>query len=80
MMNPRLKKRLDVIEQRFAPDEDKCGVLFSPLKGETDQEYDARIARWYAGEKVEGQDKMYTGREVRVVRVVYVKAKCPDFP
>ena len=77
-MNPQMRKRLDSIEGRFAPNADKCGVVFTPLKGESDQEYDARIGRWFAGEKVEGQERMYTGREVGVLRVVYVEAKCPQ--
>jgi hypothetical protein len=77
-MNPRTKKRLDAIEDKLSPDTDKSGVVFIPLKGETGQEMDQRMARWYAGEKVEGQDKMYTGREFVVMRIKYVEAKCPQ--
>ncbi len=77
-MNPRMKKRLDAIDLALAPNEDRNGVMFIPLKGETEEEMDERMARWYAGEKVEGQDKLYTGREWVVIRIKYVKAKCPQ--
>ncbi len=76
-MNPRTRKRLDAIESRLSPDENLSGVVFVQLKGETNDEMRARMARWYAGEKVEGQERTYTGQWVGVVE--YVKAKCP-FP
>jgi hypothetical protein len=66
-----MRKRLIAIEDRLSPDESKSGVVFFPLKGETDQEYDDRVARWYAGEMVVGQDRLYTGKEV-VGRIRFV--------
>ena len=74
-MNPRMRKRLDAIENRFTPA--RNGVVFIPLKGETDQEMDSRIQRWYSGEKVEGQTKMYTGNEFGVGRIKIVSSKRP---
>ena len=62
---------MDAIENRFTPA--TSGVVFIPLKGETDQEMDDRIARWRSGEKVEGQDKVYTGGMVGRIKLVPVK-------
>ena len=75
-MNPQLWKRLDKIERSLTPVQNK--VLFIPLKGESDEEYDARIARWKSGEKVEGIDQMYTGQEVGIIRIKFVSAKKRD--
>jgi hypothetical protein len=63
-----MRKRLDAIETRFNPVQ--SGVVFFPLQGETDEEMDKRIAKWYAGEKVEGQDKVYTGGMVGRIKIV----------
>jgi len=77
-MNPDMRKRLEKIEDKWCPDKSKSGVVFIPLKNETDDEYDRRVERWYAGEKVDGQDKLYTGNEVGVMRIRFVEARCPD--
>jgi hypothetical protein len=71
-MNPRIKKRLDTIEDKFRPVTDKSCVVFMPLPGESESEYDERIQRWYAGERVEGQEKLYTNPNQQVMRIVYV--------
>jgi hypothetical protein len=73
-----MRKRLEQIEDKFRPDDNKSGVVFLPLDGETREQMDSRIERWYAGEKVEGQDRLYTGREPLVMRVGYVKSVCND--
>ena len=57
---------------------DKNGAVFYPLEGETDEDYDNRVARWKAGEKVEGQDRLCTGNEPHVIVVKYVAAKKRD--
>ncbi len=61
-----MRKRLDAIEDKLNPDEDKSGVWFYPLTNESDAEYERRIERWRAGEKVEGQDRLCTGKDERV--------------
>ena len=76
-MNPQLRKRLGKIEEGIYPNQNMNGVVFLPLNGESDAEYDRRVERWYAGEKVEGQDRLYTGNEVGVMRVVYVPCDRP---
>ena len=76
-MNPQLRKRLEKIEIDLHPNQNMNVVVFSPLNGESDAEYDRRVERWYAGEKVEGQDRLYTGNEIRVMRVVYVPCDRP---
>jgi len=65
-MNPKMRKRLDAIEDKLSPDEYQNDVWFTPLENETDAEYARRIERWRAGEKVEGQDRPYTGKDQRV--------------
>jgi hypothetical protein len=57
-MNPDMNRRLKAIEEVLGNNADKGGVVFRPLSGETDEQYDQRIARWYAGDEVEGQDKV----------------------
>ena len=75
-MNREMRRRLEKMEKKFCPDENKCGIVFHPLKGESDSEYDERVARWYAGEEVEGQKRPYTGpNQLVVMRVVYVSCK-----
>ncbi len=70
-MQARLWKRLDNVKASFCPNESKNGIVFIPLNGESDQECDARIARWKAGERVEGMDREYTGSKmIGVVRYV----------
>ena len=73
-MNKEMRRRLEKIEAKFCPNEDKSGVVFIPLKGESDSEYDERIERWYAGEEVEGQKKVYVGGNQRVMKVRFVKS------
>ncbi len=50
----------------------KNGVMFLPLKDESDEDYDNRVARWMAGETVEGMDREYTGREYPIIVVRFV--------
>ena len=75
-MNTDFRKRLDKIESTFIPREDENGVVFIPLKGESNEDCADRIARWQAGEVVEGQERVYTGR-ARTMRIRFVKAVCP---
>ena len=75
-MKPDMKKRLEAIEDRLAS-HDKSGVVFLPLKGETEEEMDDRIARWYAGEKVAGQERIYSGNGYPAVRIRFVKSVNP---
>ena len=72
-MNTDFRKRLDKIESTFIPRKDESGVVFIPLKGESNEECGERLARWKAGEVVEGQERVYTGRE-RTMRIRFVKA------
>ena len=74
-MQPKFWKRLDGVEQSLQPDEDKSGVVIFPLKGESDEEYSDRIAKWKAGEEVEGIDPELSdnGKRVGVVRFVATK-------
>ena len=72
-MNPRLKKRLDAVENRLMPDPNLSGTFFIQEVGESDEEVRERIARWRAGEKVEGQDRPYTGQMVGVIKLVEAK-------
>ena len=70
-MRPNLWKRLNRVEDSFCPNESKNGVVFIPLKDETNEDCEARIARWKAGQKVDGMDREYTGSEmIGVVRYV----------
>ena len=39
------------------------------------KELKSRIDRWYSGEKVEGQDKMYTDGNPLLARVVFVDSE-----
>ncbi len=71
-MNREMRRRLEKMEEKLCPDESKNGIVFVPLKGESDSEYDERVARWYAGEEVEGQKRPYAGPNQIVARVVYV--------
>ena len=79
-MNPPMRKRLDAIASRFGPDENKCGVVFFPLNGESDAEYDRRVERWYAVEKVEGQERLFTGNEILVSRIRFVSSERNEGP
>ena len=71
-MNPTMRRRLANMEAKFCPHEDKSGVVFFPLNGETESEFDERVERWKAGEKVEGQECPHTGPNQLVMRVVFV--------
>lgn len=72
-MKPEWWRRLSKVEGSMATD--KNGIVFYPLKAESDEEYDARIARWKRGETVEGMDSVYTGKEPFIGIVKYVAAK-----
>ncbi len=73
-MNREMRRRLEKMEDKFCPDESKFAIVFVPLKGESDSEYDERVERWYAGEEVEGQKKVYVGGNQRVMKVRFVKS------
>ena len=57
---------------------DKNGIVFYPLQDESDEDYDDRVARWKAGEKVQGMDRMCTGNEPHILVVKFVAAKKRD--
>ena len=69
-MKPDWRKRLDKVANSLTPQ--SSGVMFFPLDGESHEEVLERVARWKAGEKVEGVDQPYTGREscVWIVQLV----------
>jgi len=71
-MNRAMRRRLEKMEDKFCPDESKFAIVFVPLKDESNSEYDERVARWYAGEEVEGQKRPYAGPNQIVMRVVFV--------
>ena len=70
-MNPNWRKRLDKVAASVMPHTD--GVMFFQLDGESEDEMEQRVARWEAGEKVEGLDREYTGREQSIWLVLGVK-------
>ena len=64
-------KRLDNIGASFRPDKSNNGIVFFPLKDESIEELDARIASWKAGEKVAGMDRNHTrGERIGIVRFI----------
>ena len=68
-MNPSIRRRLDAVEEDLG--QGNWPVVFVPLQGETNEQRDARLERWKAGEEVEGITRPYTGREkVIVVRFI----------
>ena len=71
-MQPKLWKMLDNIEAALRSDGDQNGVVFIPLKGESNEDMDIRITRWKAGEIVEGVNRPYQGEEEIVAKVVFV--------
>lgn len=75
-MKPEWRRRLSKVEGSMATD--KNGIVFYPLEGESDEDYDDRVARWKAGERVEGMDRVYTGKEPTIGVVKYVAAKKRD--
>ncbi len=63
-MKPNLRKRLDRVAASMTPH--TPGVVFYSLQGETDEEFEQRVSRWEAGEKVDGMDRTFTGMESSV--------------
>ena len=64
-------KRLDNIGASFRPDKSNNGIVFFPLKDESIEELDDRIASWKAGEKVAGMDRDHTcGERIGIVQYV----------
>ncbi len=63
-MKPNWQKRLDKVAVSMMPHTD--GVIIISLEGESGDEFQQRVARWQAGEQVEGVDQSYTGRECSV--------------
>ena len=53
-------------------------VVFYPLNTESDEEYERRVARWQAGEKVGGMEHVNTGEGTRLIIVKYVAAPQRD--
>ena len=70
-MNLNWRKRLDKVAASVTPS--TSGVMFIPLEGESHQDLEERVERWKAGERVEGIDQLYTGKEscVWIVKPVY---------
>ena len=71
-MNADMKRRLDRIADKLSTSNDKSGIVFIPLEGESECQYGERIQRWYAGEKVDGQEKLYTDPNQPLMRVLFV--------
>jgi hypothetical protein len=69
-MNRRIRDRLDAVESKLGGGQN--GVVFIPMKGETNADCRERVQRWKAGHAVEGIDRPYTGREplIGIVRFV----------
>ena len=72
-MDRTLKKRLDTLEQRIRPRQQRIVVL--QQDGETDEDMAARLERWKAGEDVPGirSQEPYKGGELAVINVVFVR-------
>ena len=70
-MRPNWRRRLEKVAATLNPH--TPGVMFIQHEGETDQELEQRVARWEAGEQVEGMDQPYTGRESCVWIIKAVK-------
>ena len=68
-MDRKTKKRIEKLEGEFNAGPGR--IVFIQLTNESPKEYDERIARWYAGEEVIGQDEPYTGNE-SVVKVSFI--------
>ena len=66
-MNPDMRKRLEKIESKFGSNKGLNIVWFGRLDDETDADYEVRLDRWYAGDKVEGVDGLYDASEVFIV-------------
>ena len=71
-MQRQIWKRLVKVEDSFCPNESKNGVVFFIRKDESIEEFNTRISRWKAGEKVAGMDRNHTRGE-RIGIVQYVK-------
>ena len=70
-MKPNWRKRLDKVAASMMPH--TPGVMFFQLDGESEQELEHRVARWEAGETVEGMACTCTGREQSVWVVQFVE-------
>ena len=72
-MNISMIRRLESMEQRFRPREQRIVVV--QRDGETDEDMAARLERWKAGEDVPGirSQEPYKGGELAVINVVFVE-------
>ncbi len=75
-MKPNWRKRLDKVAVSMKPRTN--GVTFFLLDGESKEEMEQRVARWKAGETVEGMDCAYTGRERLIWLLIPVEAPKRD--
>jgi hypothetical protein len=74
-MDKQMKRRLEIIEEAFTPNPDENEVIFIPLEGETETEYDCKIESRCAGEKVKGQERLCTGDADCIFIVRFVNAQ-----
>lgn len=65
-----LRKRLERVENQVTGG---CAVVMQ-LGGESGSEMDDRVARWQAGESVEGMDTQYSGQSP-IIRVRFMGAQ-----
>jgi len=70
-MNLNWRKRLDKVAASVT--QSTSGVMFFQLDGESEEDMDQRVARWKAGDTVEGMDCEYTGRESSIWLIKPVK-------
>ena len=70
-MKQEMLKRLDDIENSLTTD--KNGILFFQSVDESDDECADRIARWKAGEKVEGQNRQYAGKDQMIMVIKFIE-------
>lgn len=71
-MNMQLKKRLDNLETRIAPTEQRIIVL--QQKGESREDMNTRVERWKAGDEVPGilTEEPYKGGKLSAFFVCFV--------
>ena len=74
-MQISMKRRLESMEQRITPQEQR--IIVTRREGETQDDVDARIERWKAGEDVPQIRSAgpYQGCELSVIHVRYVGTK-----
>jgi hypothetical protein len=72
-MKISMKRRLENVEQRIKPQEQRIIVL--QQDGESREDMDARVERWKAGEDVPGlrSEEPYKGSELSVFYICFVE-------